>query len=171
MWGYFLDNSGLNEIGDNKNQLIDEIRSPNSVNNATVFANKIIDFATQGKDQQKIKDWVDDVVDAYNYYISQYQSVENLEQNAQAKKWGSSFEKRFVDHTISTVSDAGVGARVALELLKKAVELEPSDGYIRDSLGWAYFLSKEFEESVFHLEKAVVMLPNCLLYTSDAADE
>ena len=119
MWGYFLDNSGLNEIGENKNQLTDEIRSPNSVNNATVFANKIIDFATQGKDQQKIKEWVDDVVDAYNYYISQYQSVENLEQNEQAKKWGSSFEKRFVDHIISTVSDAGVGARVALELVKK----------------------------------------------------
>ena len=48
----------------------------------------------------------------------------------------------------------------ALELLKKAVDLEPSDGYIRDSLGWAYFLSKKFEKSVYHLEKAVVMLPN-----------
>ena len=56
--------------------------------------------------------------------------------------------------------DRKINVNKALELLKKAVELEPSDGYIRDSLGWAYFLSKKFEESVYHLEKAVVMLPN-----------
>jgi hypothetical protein len=119
MWGYFLENSGLNEVGDNKNQLTDDIRSPNSVNNATVYANKIIDFATEGKDQQKISDWVNDVVASYNYYISQYQSVEDLEQNEQAKKWGSSFGEKFVNHVISTITDAGVGARVALELVKK----------------------------------------------------
>ena len=56
--------------------------------------------------------------------------------------------------------DRKINVKMALELLKKAVDLEPSDGYIRDSLGWAYFLSKKFEESVYHLEKAVVMLPN-----------
>ncbi len=40
---------------------------------------------------------------------------------------------------------------------KDASELELDE---RDLIGWAYFLTKEFEESVFHLEKAVVMLPN-----------
>ena len=71
MWGYFLDNSGLNEIGENKNQLTDEIRSPNSVNNATVYANKIIDLLTDNslflrmnsnaKLNNKINDWKTEV--------------------------------------------------------------------------------------------------------------
>ena len=46
----------------------------------------------------------------------------------------------------------------ALNLLEKAVELEPSED-ILDSLGWAYFLSNSFEQSVYFLEKAV-FLPN-----------
>ena len=41
--------------------------------------------------------------------------------------------------------DRKINVKMALELLKKAVDLEPSDGYIRDSLGWAYFLSKKFQ--------------------------
>ena len=48
----------------------------------------------------------------------------------------------------------------ALNLLIKAVELEPNDGYIIDSLGWAYYLSGIFDKSVFYLEKAVSLMPN-----------
>ncbi len=29
----------------------------------------------------------------------------------------------------------------AMDMVKKAVELKPNDGYIIDSLGWAYFSS------------------------------
>ena len=49
---------------------------------------------------------------------------------------------------------------LALNLLEKAVELEPSDGYILDSLGWAHYLSNSYEKSVYFLEKAVSFLPN-----------
>ena len=48
----------------------------------------------------------------------------------------------------------------ALKLLKKAVQIEPTDAYIIDSLGWAYFLSNQTEESVYFLEKAVSILPD-----------
>ena len=47
----------------------------------------------------------------------------------------------------------------ALDLLKKAVELEPMDGYILDSLGWAYYLSNFIDKSIYFLEKAVSFLP------------
>ena len=47
----------------------------------------------------------------------------------------------------------------ALDLLEKAVELEPMDGYILDSLGWAYYLSDFIEKSIYFLEKAVSFLP------------
>ena len=48
----------------------------------------------------------------------------------------------------------------ALELLEKAVQIEPTDAYIIDSLGWAYFLANQIEKSVYFLEKAVSILPD-----------
>ena len=56
--------------------------------------------------------------------------------------------------------DRKINIDVALNLLEKAVELEPADGYILDSLGWAYYLSNSFEQSIYFLEKAVSFLPN-----------
>ncbi len=41
-----------------------------------------------------------------------------------------------------------------LEMIKKAVDLRPDDGYIVDSLGWAYYRLGRFEESVVELERA-----------------
>ena len=41
----------------------------------------------------------------------------------------------------------------------KAVELKPNDGYITDSLGWAYFQLGDYEQAVIHCERAVELLP------------
>ncbi|QDY70214.1 tetratricopeptide repeat protein [Qingshengfaniella alkalisoli] len=43
----------------------------------------------------------------------------------------------------------------ALEMIEKAVEARPEDGYIIDSLGWAQFRLGRYEEAVTHLEDAV----------------
>jgi tetratricopeptide (TPR) repeat protein len=43
----------------------------------------------------------------------------------------------------------------AIAMVKKAVEAKPNDGYIVDSLGWAYFRLAQFDEAVEHLERAV----------------
>ena len=50
--------------------------------------------------------------------------------------------------------------KAALNLLEMAVDIEPSDAYIVDSLGWAYYLSGVFDKSIYYLEKAVSLLPN-----------
>lgn len=47
----------------------------------------------------------------------------------------------------------------AMEMVKKAVELKPNDGYIIDSLGWAYFQLGDYEQAVTHIERAVELLP------------
>ncbi|EXL10203.1 tetratricopeptide repeat protein [Aquamicrobium defluvii] len=47
----------------------------------------------------------------------------------------------------------------ALEMIQKAVELRPSDGYIVDSLGWAYYKLGRFEDAVRELERAVSLRP------------
>ncbi|MGB0670003.1 MAG: tetratricopeptide repeat protein, partial [Rhodospirillales bacterium] len=47
----------------------------------------------------------------------------------------------------------------AKEMIHRAVELRPHDGYIVDSLGWVYFQLGEFEQAAKHLEKAVELRP------------
>ncbi len=47
----------------------------------------------------------------------------------------------------------------AFDMIKKAVKLRPNDGYIIDSLGWAYYMQKDYEQAVKHLDKAVELRP------------
>jgi Flp pilus assembly protein TadD len=47
----------------------------------------------------------------------------------------------------------------ALDMIRKAVELRPEDGYIVDSLGWAYYRLGRFEEAVTELETAIRLRP------------
>jgi tetratricopeptide (TPR) repeat protein len=51
--------------------------------------------------------------------------------------------------------DANLKLDEAINMVKKAVEAKPNDGYIVDSLGWAYFKLGDFEEAVVNLERAV----------------
>ena len=44
-------------------------------------------------------------------------------------------------------------------MIRKAVKLQPRDGYIVDSLGWGYFRLKNYEEAVLELERAVLYRP------------
>jgi len=46
----------------------------------------------------------------------------------------------------------------ALEYIKRAVELMPDDGYIRDSLGWVYFKLGDVDLAIMELEKASEMV-------------
>ncbi len=42
-----------------------------------------------------------------------------------------------------------------LDMIRRAVEARPDDGYIVDSLGWAYFRMGKFDEAVTELERSV----------------
>lgn len=56
--------------------------------------------------------------------------------------------------------DKNMNLGPGLELIRKAVEASPTDGYIVDSLGWAYFRLGRFDEAVIELEKALNLRPN-----------
>lgn len=43
----------------------------------------------------------------------------------------------------------------AMAMVKKAVDARPNDGYIVDSLGWAYYQLGKYDEALPHLERAV----------------
>lgn len=55
--------------------------------------------------------------------------------------------------------DRGVNVEEALGMLKQAVAARPEDGYIVDSLGWAYFKLGKYEEAVRYLEQAILLEP------------
>src|SRR5690606_4395716 len=48
----------------------------------------------------------------------------------------------------------------ALGLIEKAVEAQPRDGYLIDSLGWAFYKLGRIEAAVEGLERAAMLLPN-----------
>ncbi|MER2607126.1 MAG: tetratricopeptide repeat protein [Siculibacillus sp.] len=56
--------------------------------------------------------------------------------------------------------DMGINLDKGLDLVKKAVELKSDDGYIVDSLAWAYYKLGRYEEAVTELEKAVLLKPD-----------
>jgi tetratricopeptide (TPR) repeat protein len=55
--------------------------------------------------------------------------------------------------------DQGVNLDDGMKMIKRAVEQRPDDGYIVDSLGWAYFRIGNFDEAVKNLERAVDLKP------------
>jgi Flp pilus assembly protein TadD len=48
----------------------------------------------------------------------------------------------------------------ALPMLEKAVEARPEEGFIVDSLGWAYYQLGDFKKAVGYLERAVELQPD-----------
>jgi tetratricopeptide (TPR) repeat protein len=55
--------------------------------------------------------------------------------------------------------DQGVHLDEGMGMIKRSVEQRPDDGYIVDSLGWAYFRLGNYEEAVKNLERAVELKP------------
>ncbi|MEW6520900.1 MAG: tetratricopeptide repeat protein [Thermodesulfobacteriota bacterium] len=58
-----------------------------------------------------------------------------------------------------TWADKGINLEKALEYIKRAVDLKPEDGFVRDSLGWVYYKMARYEEAVKELEAAAAMQP------------
>ena len=55
--------------------------------------------------------------------------------------------------------DQGVHLDQGMDMIRRAVEQRPDDGYIVDSLGWAYFRTGNYNEAVKNLERAVELKP------------
>jgi tetratricopeptide (TPR) repeat protein len=55
--------------------------------------------------------------------------------------------------------DQGVKLDEGMAMIKRAVQQRPDDGYIVDSLGWAYYRLGNYEEAVKQLERAIELKP------------
>jgi tetratricopeptide (TPR) repeat protein len=56
--------------------------------------------------------------------------------------------------------DQGINLDPALDMIERAVAAAPNDGYIIDSLGWAFYRLGRFDDAVEQLERAVLLRPN-----------
>ena len=54
--------------------------------------------------------------------------------------------------------DKNMNLDEGLNMIRRAVDLKPDDGYIVDSLGWAYFRLGQFDEAVAELERAAELM-------------
>ena len=55
--------------------------------------------------------------------------------------------------------DQGINLDEGMRMIKRAVEQRADDGYIVDSLGWAYYRLGNYEEAVKQLDRAVELKP------------
>ena len=55
--------------------------------------------------------------------------------------------------------DQGVNLDEGMDMIKRAVQQRPDDGYIVDSLGWAYFRIGNYDEAAKQLERAIELKP------------
>lgn len=55
--------------------------------------------------------------------------------------------------------DRGINVKEGLDMLERAVELRPDDGYVVDSLGWAHYRLGDYKTATEYLEKAVLLEP------------
>ena len=59
-----------------------------------------------------------------------------------------------------TLVDLGLKLEEALDMIERAVAAAPNEGYIVDSLGWAFYRLGRYEEAVEALERAARLEPN-----------
>ena len=57
-------------------------------------------------------------------------------------------------------ADRGENLDQALELIQRAVALEPNNGAYVDSLGWVYYRLGRYSEARHHLEEAARLMPS-----------
>ena len=55
--------------------------------------------------------------------------------------------------------DQGINLDEGMKMIKRAVDQRPDDGYIVDSLGWAYFRIGNYEDAMKNLERAIELKP------------
>ena len=55
--------------------------------------------------------------------------------------------------------DQGINLDEGMTMIKRSVQQRPDDGYIVDSLGWAYYRTGNYEEAAKQLERAIELKP------------
>ena len=66
--------------------------------------------------------------------------------------------------------ERGININESLKMLERANEIKKNDGYIIDSLGWAYFKLENIENAKKYLQLAVMLMPRDPVVNDHFAD-
>ena len=69
-----------------------------------------------------------------------------------------------------TYAEEGINLDEAELMIKKALSIQPDDGYVTDSLGWVYFKKGKNDQAVSCLEKAHELVPDDSLIAEHLGD-
>ena len=79
-------------------------------------------------------------------------------------------EAYVINYLAYTWIEKGINIENSLKMLRKANELKKNDGYIIDSLGWALFKLKRYNEAKDQLRLAVAIMPSDPVVNDHYAD-
>ena len=66
--------------------------------------------------------------------------------------------------------EKGINIERSLQMLEKANQIKANDGYITDSLGWALYKLKKYNEAMKYLQLAVILMPSDPIVNDHYAD-
>jgi len=89
--------------------------------------------------------------------VNKWKDAKNLFLKLLKKNPKDTYALNYVSYKLAL---RGEELEYAFNLIKKAVSLEPENGYFLDTIGWVEFKRKNFKNAVFYLEKASSILPN-----------
>jgi len=89
--------------------------------------------------------------------VNKWKDAKNLFLKLLKKNPKDAYALNYVSYKLAL---RGEELEYAFNLIKKAISLEPENGYFLDTIGWVEFKRKNFKNAVFYLEKASSILPN-----------
>ncbi len=79
-------------------------------------------------------------------------------------------EPQVLNYLGYSMIDRHVNIDEAITMVKRAVELKPNDGYIVDSLAWAYYALGDYEQALVNQEHAVELTPSDAIIAEHLGD-
>ncbi len=139
-------------------------RSDDKFSDAADAYTSAINLAGPGMEQ----DWR-----LYYYRGVAYDRMKNFEKSdadfRQALKI-SKDEPQALNYLGYSFIDRHVNTDEAIAMVKRAVELKPNDGYILDSLAWAYYNLGDYEQALTNQEHAVDLTPSDAIIAEHLGD-
>ena len=154
------------------NYIMEEFKKIDNPNNKILF-----DIANFNKNSEKYMD----SIKFYSKIINTLDYKDNIKSNLLYRRGGSyerigeyaKADKDFFDSLKIDPDDAYVLNYLAyswlerqykideaMEMLKRAYSVRNNDPYIIDSIGWAYYLVKDYTKAEKHLKRAVELMPD-----------
>ena len=88
--------------------------------------------------------------------VGQWEKAKNIFLELLEKDSNDTYTLNYISYKLALKDE---DLDLAKKLIKRALSLDPNNGFFLDTLGWVEYKKKNYESSVFFLEKSVSLLP------------